>query len=185
MPARVVAPVMSTVIRYAVLQAGSFTAQELLSFWQIGIAGSSNCLCSAVRIRKLEMWIQAPSGTTPEAYGVQWNVTTGTIGAPTTLKIDTPASVSFPGHAVYRPPSGSFADLWHSDPGDSTGVFYLFAPSTGTTYLDISYDYTLNFTQTARTAVFATPAVTGELSFYTYGARLAPVLPASSTNTNP
>lgn len=185
LPPIVLAPVMSTKVRYLVdtNSTGNYTAQELLSFIQIGLTASANTLCSAVRIRKLELWVQ-PSSTysATTSYGVQWYSGTSTIGTPGTVKFDTPASSSFPGHAVYRPSRGSFSDLWHSSIGDSTPVFYLFVTSGG--YIDITYDYTINVSQNANTAIFAVAPPVGELSYYSFTARLVPVAPVGSININ-
>lgn len=189
MPTIKLMPVMSTRVRYSsagIGVTGNYTAQELLSFTAIGLAGATaNTLCSAVRIRKIEIWVQTSAASSQAPFGLQWNTGAGTIGAPTSITYDTPSTTSFPGHASYRPPSGSFADMWHSAIGDSTPVFYLFAaPTAGIVYIDITYDYTINFTQSPNVAVgiVGASAIAGELGFSSFSGRLVPSAPLSSIN---
>ncbi len=179
LPSVSIGPVSSSKMRYALASAGNFTAAELLSLVAIGAGGgTATTLFGAIRIRKIEIWTTTAANP---SYGIQWNAGAGTIGAPTTIKFDTAVTSAYAGHACYRPPAGSFADMWHSAIGDTTPVFYLFA-NTGTT-IDISFDYTINFTQTPNTAVGLGAAVpAGELAYSSFSLRLTPLAPTSAIN---
>ncbi len=179
LPPIIIGPIGASRMRYSLQSAGNFTAAELLSIVAVGAGGgTSTTLYGAIRIRKIEIWTTTSANPN---YGIQWNTGAGTIGAPTSIKFDTAVTTAYAGHASYKPPVGSFADMWHSAIGDTTPVFYLFA-NTGTT-IDISYEYTLNFTQTPNTAVgLNAPAPAGELGYSSFSARLLPSAPTSAIN---
>lgn len=110
-------------------------------------------LSSAMKLRKIEMWVDPVAGGS--LASIEDVAASSGVGAPSRILEDTTLGVSRPAHLVWKPAPGSIQGMWISD--SSNEVLLLIAASTSG-YLDLHISYVL---QDGETPVAVSAAVAG------------------------
>jgi len=155
---------------------GPVTFNDLFTvpgFISSGGAAGNYTTCSAVRVRKVEMW--APMlAATPTTCSLTW---AGEKRAPSRELTDTTMSTAEPAHLVSAPPKGSFPDMWFNtaDAGvNNDTVFSITVPIGAVVDVTLTFQYSdserQGYTFTTSTAGTAASTYYGPLDRVTTGA---------------